>query len=123
MTTLPARPRSSTLFDDSQSRTKTWSCDGIIGPPRLRPGWPMRPLRCPPRGSGSRLGTALRRSHGPPRSHQPREEITDQRHTLVEQGRALLDANAIRPGKADAPVALHQQNQLARIKRRLFDKL
>src|SRR5438034_1509386 len=34
----------------------------VIGPPRLRPMWPMRPLRCPRRGSNSRLGTALRRS-------------------------------------------------------------
>jgi general secretion pathway protein J len=31
-------------------------------PPRLRPHSPIRPLRCPPRGSYSRLGTARRRS-------------------------------------------------------------
>src|SRR5436309_11769836 len=34
----------------------------IVGPPPLRPQWPMRPLRCPHRGSNSHLGTALRRS-------------------------------------------------------------
>src|SRR5207249_9238078 len=35
------------------------------GPPRLRPHWPIRPLRCPHGGSNSRLGTALRRSCEP----------------------------------------------------------
>src|SRR5260370_6188455 len=35
----------------------------LIGPPRLRPHWPMRPRRCPQkRGRHSRLGTARRRS-------------------------------------------------------------
>src|SRR5260370_18121546 len=35
----------------------------IGGPPRLRPHWPIRPLRCPQkRGSNSRLGAARRRS-------------------------------------------------------------
>src|SRR5438552_18797848 len=34
-----------------------WHC----GPPRLR----LSPLRCPPRGSNSRLGAALRRSWTP----------------------------------------------------------
>src|SRR5258705_11412966 len=38
----------------------------LCGPPRLRPHWPIRPLRSalgPQRGSNSRLGTALRRSY------------------------------------------------------------
>src|SRR6266542_1846119 len=50
-----ARPRASI----------TGRCDStLIGvPPRLR----LTPLRCPPRGSNSRLGAALRRECVPPR--------------------------------------------------------
>src|SRR5512132_2294073 len=40
----------------------TMSTRLLTVPPRLRPHWPIRPLRCPQRGRNSRLGSALRRS-------------------------------------------------------------
>src|SRR6266513_1124714 len=39
----------------------------VIGPPRLRPQWPMRPLRCPLRGSNSRRGAVTRAAGEGPR--------------------------------------------------------
>src|SRR5439155_21373822 len=50
-------------FDSDWVRSAT-----LIEPPRLRPHWPIGPLRCPQkRGSNSRLGAALRRKCVPPR--------------------------------------------------------
>src|SRR2546428_5897907 len=56
-TTRPARA--------SVTRSSSMAFTVIVGPPRLRPHWPIRPLRCPQkRGRNSRLGAALRRSSG-----------------------------------------------------------
>src|SRR5438034_7733178 len=51
----------------------------IERPPRLRPKWPMRPLRCPLRGSNSRLGSALRRSSSDPPLWAADREVLDPR--------------------------------------------
>src|SRR6266567_5559743 len=52
------------------------------GPPRLRPHWPIRPLRCPQmRGRSSRLGAAWRRSRVNPHARHGR---------IVERDPALV---------------------------------
>src|SRR6266508_2474744 len=67
---MPAPPAPTTMA----SYLRTGSFALIGGPPRLRPHWPIRPLRCPQkRGPNSRLGAARRRS-----SRTPAPEDVDQ---------------------------------------------
>src|SRR4029434_5197587 len=64
----------------------------LIGPPRLRPHWPIRPLRCPPRGRYSRLGTARRRSSGPPVRRRERLRVFDPQVRRHHVRAAVLEA-------------------------------
>src|SRR5205823_3054446 len=165
MTTLPSRPRSSTLFDDSQSRTKTCSCLGNLGAVTVRAAGPRPPWTCdehrcnesrprvptrigrrsPRRGAPRRLlaSLPLRAKYSPSggrrhsvaaelaneaasvgvQSFQPCQKVANEGDALLEGRCRLIDANAIRSGKTDAPVALHQQNQFARINRRRLHEL
>ena len=56
-------------------------------------------------------------------SSQSTEEIPHQRNPIDQRRRAALDANAILPMEADAAISLHQQDQIAGIKRRLLHEL
>src|SRR5438093_9607464 len=51
------------------------------------------------------------------------EELADQHDPFAKRRRSTLDPDAIGAGKADASVLLHEQDQLARVERRLLDEL
>src|SRR5437899_2457819 len=90
--TWPSRLLSRMLFDDSQSRTKTWSC------------------------GGRSVAVILR----PPHSCEPPHELLHERHAVGKRRRGALDAHAIRPGKAHAAVVSDDRDERCRVERRML---
>src|SRR5205085_940375 len=92
-------------------RVESWACvsrpmtaSQLIGPPRLRPRWTTRPLRCPQmRGRNARLGAARRRS-----SRRNLQRETDGL-ALVPVGRLLIAVRDIEDHAFRKIVALDLQ--------------
>src|SRR6266513_1739537 len=105
---IPAPPAPTTIA----SNLRTGSAAVTGGPPRLRPHWSIRPLRCPQRGS-PRRETARRRSLRSPQDVDEPGGIAEQydhgQHFQRQPQRGRLDV--IHPDVAHADPGVPQERE------------